>query len=116
MGFFDETGQTAADSQQATTAGVQAVAAALLLVVGPSVWFQVMAPGGSVIPTFTTVMLLCGAIVPGILALLSWRRRHAAPLWIRAVGGGALLVAGILVALAVLGLILATVAPNLGLS
>lgn len=95
---------------------MQAVAAALLLVVGPSVWFQILVPGRSVQPTFMTVVMLAGAIVPGILGYLSWRRRQSAPLWVRAVAGGALLVASILVALAVLGLVLATVLQNTSFS
>ncbi len=53
--------------------------------------------------------MLGGAIVPWILGYLSCRRRQAAPLWVRAVVGGALLVASIL---AVLGLVLATVLQN----
>lgn len=110
MGFFDDSAQ--ATDQRATTAGVQAVAAALLLVVGPSVWFQILVPGGSVSPTIVNVIMLGGALVPGILGALSWRRRQTAPLWIRAVAGGALLVSAILIALAVLGLVLATVFPN----
>jgi hypothetical protein len=110
MGIFDEQSQVA--SREATRAGVQAVAAALLLVVGPSVWFQILVPGRSVGPTFMNVVMLGGALVPGVLGFLSWRRRQTAPLWVRAVGGGALLVAGILVALAVLGLVLGTVFSN----
>jgi hypothetical protein len=113
MGIFDE--QAGSSSPEATTAGVRAVAAVVLLVGLPQLWGQVFfGLNGLPLagPGLLQVLTLFGALVPGLLAYASWRHRSRAPLWVRALAGGTMIAAAIVGAVAVLGLVVDGLVPG----